>query len=125
GANLNFFLASIRQGGGWDSLMRFFYNSSSLFNGYDQYGHYQRTNLIVSGCTTYKTAGTGDCNTRWEKERASSSSFGSILGELENLDELENEGVTGITGATGETGETGDTGITGATGETFPFGPTS
>ena len=40
-SNLNFFLKTLDQGGGFDNLMNLIYNSSSLLNGYDQYGHYQ------------------------------------------------------------------------------------
>lgn len=126
-ANLGFFLKSTRQGDGYDNLMRFFYNASSLLNGYDQFGHYQRTNLIVSGCTTWKRVRTGDCSTNWAAGGASSSSLNASLGELDELDEL--EGVTGATGPTGDTlmptGETGVTGVTSLTGPTGPTGPTS
>jgi ABC-type transporter Mla subunit MlaD len=122
-ANLNFFLKSLDQGGGFDNLMRLFYSTSSLLNGYDQYGHYQRTNLIVSACSTFADT-TGGCPTNWQD--STSSSLSSALGELDDMNQL--EGVTGPTGATGETltptGETGVTGITGLTGLTGPTGIT-
>lgn len=131
-ANLSFFLKSIRQAEGYDNLMRFFYNASSLLNGYDQYGHYQRTNLIVSGCTTYKTFRTGDCSTQWKPDEGRSTALSAAIEDLGDLDDL--EGVTGATGPTGETlaptGETGVTGVTsltgptGLTGLTGPTGPT-
>ncbi|OJU95312.1 MAG: hypothetical protein BGO23_05485 [Solirubrobacterales bacterium 67-14] len=116
-ANLNFFLASTRQADGFSNLMKFIYNSSSLLNGYDQYGHYQRTNLIVSGCTTYTAVRTGDCTTQWGSGSSSALSMSSALSDLDEL-----EGVTGPTGATGETlTPTGETGVTGVT---LPTGPT-
>ncbi|HMT06208.1 MAG TPA: MlaD family protein [Solirubrobacterales bacterium] len=122
-SNLSFFLKSTRQGGGFDNLMTFFYNSSSLFNGYDQFGHYQRTNLIVSGCTTYRSFRVGDCSTQWDSGGGTTSALSEALGEFGALDEL----ATGPTGATGETlaptGETGVTGFTGPTGATGPTGP--
>ncbi|MCB0830405.1 MAG: MCE family protein [Solirubrobacterales bacterium] len=130
-SNLNFFLKTLDQGGGFDNLMNLIYNSSSLLNGYDQYGHYQRTNLVITGCSTYADKSAGGCTANWSTlNSASSSVLGTALG---NLNQLE-DGTTGPTGVTGETltptGETGVTGVTaltgptGATGETGETGPT-
>lgn len=122
-SNLNFFLQSTRQGDGYANLMRVIYNSSSLFNGYDQYGHYQRTNLIVSGCTQYVGVLIGSCTTKWSATSASSSALAASLGDLGEMDTL--EGTTGPTGVTGETlTPTGETGVTGATATTGPTGET-
>jgi len=122
-ANLNFFLKTLDQGGGFDSLMEVFYNTSSLLNGYDQYGHYQRTNLIVTGCTQYADTATGTCAGKWQNSGASASSLSAAIGDLGELDRL--EGVTGTTGATGTTlTPTGETGVTGTTGLAGPTGPT-
>ncbi|MDQ2700833.1 MAG: MlaD family protein, partial [Actinomycetota bacterium] len=41
---LNFFLGSTRNNDGFRNLMRLFYGTGSALNGYDQFGHYQRTN---------------------------------------------------------------------------------
>lgn len=121
-ANLSFFLTSIRQSDGYSNLMNFLYNSSSLLNGYDQYGHYQRTNLIVSGCTTYRAYRVGDCSTQWSGAGASSV-LRATVGGLEDLDQI--DGTTGPTGATGETlTPTGETGVTGVTAPTGPSGLT-
>jgi hypothetical protein len=119
-ANLNFFLKTLDQGGGYASLMNVIYNTSSLLNGYDQYGHYQRTNLIVTGCTAYADTATGTCAGRWQPGDSSSAGLLDAKQELGNLDQL--EGVTGPTGATGDTlTPTGETGVTGVT---LPSGPT-
>jgi ABC-type transporter Mla subunit MlaD len=127
-ANLNFFLKTLEKGGGYANLMGLIYNSSSLLNGYDQYGHYQRTDLIVTGCTTYANVIVPGCQGLW-RTGFGASSLSASLGDLDSLDEL--EGTTGPTGATGETltptGETGTTGVTfpsGPTGETGETGPT-
>lgn len=126
-ANLNFFLRSLDRSNGYANLMNLIYNSSSLLNGYDQYGHYQRTNLIVSGCSTYAAVRTGACTTQWAADTTPlSNRLEGVLDDLGDLDEI--EGVTGPTGETGETltptGETGITGATGATGLTGLTGPT-
>jgi ABC-type transporter Mla subunit MlaD len=118
-SNLNFFLKTLDQGGGYENLMEVIYNTSSLLNGYDQYGHYQRTYLIVTGCTIYADKSDGGCTGQWRKSGASSL-MGEALGGLDDLDEL--DGPTGPTGATGETlTPTGETGVTGVT---LPSGPT-
>lgn len=138
-ANLNFFLKTLDQGGGFDNLMKLTYNTSSLLNGYDQYGHYQRTNLVISGCSTYADRSSGGCTANWSALTTASSSLTESLGQLDDPNALES-GTTGPTGETGETltptgetgvtGSTGDTGLTGDTGETMfdefgnPIGPT-
>lgn len=129
-ANLNFFLRTLNQGEGFDNLMRVIYNTSSLLNGYDQYGHYQRTNLVISGCSAYADASLGGCTANWDNIRG--ADFSDSIGELEPFDQLEG-GVTGETGdtltPTGDTGvvegsPTGPTGLTGLTGPTGPTGLT-
>lgn len=124
GANLNFFLKTLDQGGGMDNLMRLIYNTSSLLNGYDQYGHYQRTNLIIQGCTAYANKATGTCPSNWDASTVNSSTLSSVVGDLDDLNDLD----TGLTGPTGVTGETitptGETGVTGVTGLTGPTGIT-
>ncbi len=40
--------SSLRRTGGFENLMKFIYNTTGAFNGFDQYGHYQRTNILVS-----------------------------------------------------------------------------
>ncbi|MCC6755749.1 MAG: MCE family protein [Solirubrobacterales bacterium] len=125
-SNLAFFLKSMDDGGGFDNLMRVIYNTSSLLNGYDQYGHYQRTNLIVTGCSTYADLTLGGCSGQWRKP-GDVVPLATSLGDLGILDELD-DGLTGPSGATGETltptGETGVTGVTLPNGETGATGET-
>lgn len=130
--DLNFLLASTRQAGGFENLMKLFYNTANTVNGYDQYGHYQRTNVLVSGCVEYKSLSFTGCETNWTlKDMATKSS--ALLPQLGELDDgalSGPTGVTGPTGGTGPTGETGPTGVTGATDDTLipdasgPTGPT-
>ena len=69
--DLNFFFGSTREANGFRNLMRFFYNTGSALSGYDQYGHYQRTNVIITGCSEYRTARFSNCPTQWDFTRAS------------------------------------------------------
>ena len=65
--------------------MRFFYNTGSALSGYDQYGHYQRTNVIITGCTEYKLARFSNCPTQWDFTRTSlSETAREVLPELES-----------------------------------------
>lgn len=127
--DLNFLLGSTRKADGFRNLMKFFYQSGSILNGYDSLGHFQRTNLIITGCTTYAPALVfAGCSTSWETTRASVAAEASAL--LPDLDGSggiapgEVTGPTGDTGDTGLTGPTGDTGLTGSTGATGETGDT-
>jgi ABC-type transporter Mla subunit MlaD len=132
---LEFFLRSTRQADGFRNLMLFFYNTASSLNGFDQFGHYQRTNVIITGCTEYKTGPFSNCPGGWETSATSVSAAASeSLGQLDSSGGLAPgdpfgttgatgaTGTTGATGLTGATGVTGDTGITGATGDTGTTG---
>lgn len=83
--DLNFFFGSTREANGFRNLMRFFYNTGSALSGYDQYGHYQRTSILITACTTYSTnAGLG-CRTQWESARTSlTETARDVLPELES-----------------------------------------
>jgi len=126
--DLEFFLGSTRKANGFRNLMLFFYNTTSALSGFDEYGHYQRTNLLVSGCTEYKLAVFSNCGAFWEASRTSLSEAGAEqlggLGESGGIAPGVGFGPTGETGDTGPTGETGDTGPTGETGDTDPTGDT-
>jgi len=121
---LNFFLASTRQNDGFKNLMRLFYGTGSVLSGYDQFGHYQRTNVLVTPCTPYAIANMfPGCSALWSVQRASGS--GSALREaLSLLGPLDATGPTGATGATGATGTSGDTAPAGPTGDTGATGAT-
>ena len=59
--NLNRLTSSLRKTGGFEDLMAFFYNTAGAFNGFDRYGHYQRTNILVSSCIQYGTFPSSGC----------------------------------------------------------------
>jgi len=69
--DLNFFFGSTREANGFRNLMRFFYNTGSALSGYDQFGHYQRTNVIITGCTEYKLGRFSNCPSQWDFTRSS------------------------------------------------------
>lgn len=122
---LNFFLESTRQNDGFRNLMRLFYNTGSILNGYDQYGHYQRTNVLVTPCTPYQIGNLfPGCSALWSFQRGQTSNagFDRVLGELD--EPVGPTGASGATGPTGDTGMSGPTGATGLTGTTGATGPT-
>jgi hypothetical protein len=59
--NLNRLTSSLRKTDGFEHLMAFFYNTAGAFNGFDRFGHYQRTNILVSSCIQYGTFPSSGC----------------------------------------------------------------
>ena len=59
--NLARLLGSLKREGGFESLMRFIYNTAGSFNGFDRFGHYLRTNILVSSCIEYQTVPLSGC----------------------------------------------------------------
>lgn len=123
--DLNFLLQSTRQADGFNNLMRLFYTVGGSLNGYDQFGHYQRTNIQVSGCVEYVTFAFGGCEAQWSFSDATASQLNAALPDLKKQnpsggvapgDLLDPGATTGDSGATGDTGDTGATGDTGVTG---------
>lgn len=51
--NLAKLTRSLKKQKGFDSILKFVYNSAGTYNGFDRYGHYQRTNILVSSCIEY------------------------------------------------------------------------
>lgn len=81
--DLDFFLKSTREADGFKNLMKFFYNTGSALSGYDQFGHYQRTNVLVTGCSEYKVVRFSDCPAQWEFTAQSlSATAREVLPEL-------------------------------------------
>jgi ABC-type transporter Mla subunit MlaD len=52
--NLKVLLSSLKRSGAFPALMEFLVNSTTVLNGFDQFGHYQRTNILVSTCIFYQ-----------------------------------------------------------------------
>jgi len=84
--DLRFFFGSTRRADGFRNLMRFFYNTGSALSGYDQFGHYQRTNVIITGCTEYKLARFSNCPTQWDFTR-SARMIGRMAEEMPQLEQ--------------------------------------
>ena len=115
--DLNFFFGSTRTADGFRNLMQFFYNTGSALSGYDQFGHYQRTNVIITGCTEYKLARFSNCPSQWDFTR---NQLVSTAREVMPDFDLEAPGPAEIEPPTGPTG--GVTDGLGPTGE--DLGPT-
>ncbi len=47
--NLRQLLFTLRKTGGYKALMKFILHGATTLNGFDKFGHYQRTNILVSG----------------------------------------------------------------------------
>jgi ABC-type transporter Mla subunit MlaD len=59
--NLSKLTGSLKKEGGFESLLRFIYWSTGALNGFDKFGHYLRTNILVSSCIQYQPAPLSGC----------------------------------------------------------------
>ena len=59
--NLAKLTGSLHEQGAFESLSRFVYNTSCSFNGFDKFGHFLRTNILVSSCIEYQPHPFGGC----------------------------------------------------------------
>lgn len=66
--NLSLLLRSLREQGGINRLLDVIYYLAGSTNGYDQYGHYVRTRLVLTACTTYATQNQLSCTANFRKD---------------------------------------------------------
>ncbi len=97
---LSRFLVSTRQTKGFDGLADLIYNGAAINNGFDQYGHFARGQVVPQDCFEYATVPSTVCPANFDS--AGSSSAGSFT-ELYRLiqSKLESQG-GGISAEQGE-----------------------
>jgi len=86
--NLGKLLKSVRTTKGFEKLVSFLYNNVGWTNGYDQFGHLIRQNLLASNCIDYATVPAQECQANWKHATASASASGAgtpNLGQLRRL----------------------------------------
>lgn len=66
--NLSLLLRSLKEQGGINRLLDVIYYLAGSTNGYDQYGHYVRTRLVLTTCTTYATANQLSCTANFRQD---------------------------------------------------------
>lgn len=59
--NLNALLSSLNTTGGFKSLLNFVYNGAGTVNGFDQYGHITRSEVVSSNCVDYNITPLSGC----------------------------------------------------------------
>jgi phospholipid/cholesterol/gamma-HCH transport system substrate-binding protein len=68
-------LVDLKKTGGWDGLTELIYNNTAALNGFDQYGHFGRTRVTLSVCTSYQANTNGQegggCSSRFNGPGAS------------------------------------------------------
>jgi phospholipid/cholesterol/gamma-HCH transport system substrate-binding protein len=106
-AELSELLTDIDETGGWDGLVELIYNGALTFNGYDQFGHFGRTLVLLSNCTDYEAnvSGISGCASRFHGPNASAgaattSSAALYRLLLETEGEAEEESIGGAAEAT-------------------------
>lgn len=66
--NLSLLLRSLRDQGGINRFLDVVFYLAGSTNGYDQYGHYVRTRLVLTTCTTYATENQLSCTANFRKD---------------------------------------------------------
>jgi phospholipid/cholesterol/gamma-HCH transport system substrate-binding protein len=84
--NLGKLLKSVRSTKGFEKLVSFFYNNVGWANGYDQFGHLLREDLLATNCIDYATVKAGECQANWKIPSGSASVARTpSLGKLSRL----------------------------------------
>jgi phospholipid/cholesterol/gamma-HCH transport system substrate-binding protein len=100
--NLGKLLKSVRSTKGFEKLMSFLRNNVGWANGYDQFGHLLRENLIATNCIDYATVPAKECAANWAKSGSSASASSTpTLGQLGRLLALGRKAMGKATGAGG------------------------
>ncbi|HET9158972.1 MAG TPA: MlaD family protein [Caulobacteraceae bacterium] len=89
--------SSLEEKGGWDGLVELIYNGAATFNGFDQYGHFGRTLVVLSNCTDYvgETSGSSGCSSRFNGLNASEAATTSAAALYRLLLEEQDSEVSG------------------------------
>ncbi len=66
-------LTTLRKTGGIDHLMDFVINTSNVFNGFDQFGHYLRGQIQITNCIDYSISATTGCGANWVDAQTSAA----------------------------------------------------
>jgi phospholipid/cholesterol/gamma-HCH transport system substrate-binding protein len=73
GNNFSALFDTFEKTGGFQNLMNFIYNTTGSLNGFDQIGHYQRSNLQLSSCVEIVALPAGGCEAFWQPATTSST----------------------------------------------------
>jgi len=74
--DLQALLKTFRKTRGIDYLMQFILNTSNVFNGFDEYGHYLRTQLQITNCVEFVIAPSTGCGANWVESLSPAASSG-------------------------------------------------
>jgi phospholipid/cholesterol/gamma-HCH transport system substrate-binding protein len=85
-------LASLRESGFYKQLTSFLFYTTGGVNGYDQYGHFLRAVLEVTGCTTLITVFDSTCGAQFGSRSGATSSTMSPSLVRTYLDQLRKQG---------------------------------
>jgi phospholipid/cholesterol/gamma-HCH transport system substrate-binding protein len=67
GINFGSLLDTFERTQGFQHLMNFIYNTTGSLNGFDAFGHFQRSNLQLSTCVEVVSLPAGGCEAFWQK----------------------------------------------------------
>jgi phospholipid/cholesterol/gamma-HCH transport system substrate-binding protein len=94
---------STTETGGFDSLVELIYNGTATTNGFDKYGHFVRSLVILSNCVDYEVETSG-CSAKFTGANASTSSIGeaSLSALVKEMEEEEAQRGGGTAARPGE-----------------------
>src|SRR3954447_9543476 len=73
GQNFSAFLDTFTKTQGFQNLMDFIYTSVGTLNGFDDYGHFLRSNLQITSCVEVTATPLGGCQVNWLKPTAAAA----------------------------------------------------
>jgi hypothetical protein len=82
GSLLDKLLTSIDNTGGIEQLMSLLYNGTNATNGFDELGHYVRTDTLVGDCTGYANRPVLGCSANFKKSSAAAAAASPESREL-------------------------------------------
>ncbi len=68
--NLSTLLRSLDKSGGYKNLLSFVYNTAGIANGFDQFGHFLRAELLVTPCVDYVTVPASGCGANFTASKS-------------------------------------------------------
>jgi hypothetical protein len=85
--NLGRLMKSLRKRKAFEHLMRFIYHNVGAVNGFDQFGHYLRTNFLATNCIEYSATPALECAANWKESGSGTSNVARTptLGQLKRL----------------------------------------
>jgi phospholipid/cholesterol/gamma-HCH transport system substrate-binding protein len=98
--NLNQLFMTLRRTGGIDDLMNFIINSSNVFNGFDQFGHYLLAQIQITNCVDYSGFTVTGCQANWSDIATSAAQQAKVFAKPDKSSSPDDSSASGSGAAT-------------------------